>query len=109
MFPDPYKAVIFSTGLFALSGALTNWLAVHMLFEKVPGLHGSGVIVTHFEQFKAGILKLVHEQLFSKDKVQSVLADKSASPIDLEPILKNYTMPQHHPAFKKRCKRKLRT
>jgi uncharacterized membrane protein YheB (UPF0754 family) len=89
LFPDPYQAVIFSTGLFALSGALTNWLAVHMLFEKVPGLHGSGVIVTHFEQFKTGILKLVHEQLFSKDKVQKVLSNKASSAIDLEPILKN--------------------
>lgn len=87
--PPPYQAIILSTGLFALSGALTNWLAVHMLFEKVPGLHGSGVIVTHFEQFKTGILKLVHEQLFSKDKVQKVLTDKSTSPIDLDPILKN--------------------
>ena len=89
LFPDPYQAVIFSTGLFALSGALTNWLAVHMLFEKVPGLHGSGVIVTHFEQFKTGILTLVHEQLFSKDKVQKVLSNKASSAIDLEPILKN--------------------
>jgi len=89
IFPPPFQAVIFSTGLFALSGALTNWLAVHMLFEKVPGLHGSGVIVTHFEQFKTGILKMVHEQLFSKDKVQKVLEGKTASPIDLEPILKN--------------------
>lgn len=89
LFPAPYQAVIFSTGLFALSGALTNWLAVHMLFEKIPGIHGSGVIVTHFEQFKTGILKLVHEQLFSKDKVQKVLSDKTSTAIDLEPILKN--------------------
>ena len=27
-----------------LSGGLTNWLAVHMLFEKVPLLYGSGAI-----------------------------------------------------------------
>ena len=33
-----------SMGLFAFSGAVTNWLAVYMLFEKVPGLYGSGVI-----------------------------------------------------------------
>ena len=26
-------------GLFAFSGAITNWLAIHMLFEKVPGLY----------------------------------------------------------------------
>ncbi len=34
----------FYAGLFAFSGAITNWLAIHMLFEKVPGLYGSGVI-----------------------------------------------------------------
>ena len=43
-----------TVGLFALSGAITNWLAVHMLFEKVPGLYGSGVIPQHFEEFKNG-------------------------------------------------------
>ncbi|MDX1285776.1 MAG: hypothetical protein R3182_12220, partial [Draconibacterium sp.] len=29
--------LVLTIGLFALSGAITNWLAVHMLFEKVPG------------------------------------------------------------------------
>ena len=43
---------LFVTGLFALSGAVTNWLAVHMLFEKVPGLYGSGIVQVKFEQFK---------------------------------------------------------
>ena len=36
--PAPWSEVTLSVGLFALSGALTNWLAVHMLFERVPGL-----------------------------------------------------------------------
>ncbi|MCE3054327.1 DUF445 domain-containing protein, partial [Vibrio cholerae] len=39
----------FYAGLFAFSGAITNWLAIHMLFEKVPGLYGSGVIPARFE------------------------------------------------------------
>ena len=29
-----YGDVILMTGLFALSGGVTNWLAIHMLFEK---------------------------------------------------------------------------
>ena len=29
-----YKEIIYLTGLFALSGGITNWLAIHMLFEK---------------------------------------------------------------------------
>ena len=29
---------VLSLGLFGWAGAVTNWLAVHMLFEKVPGI-----------------------------------------------------------------------
>ncbi len=71
--PAPWQALLLSTGLFALSGALTNWLAVHMLFERVPGLYGSGVITLHFEEFKAGIVRMVNEELFSQDKVDRLL------------------------------------
>lgn len=86
--PSPLKAVVFSTGLFALSGALTNWLAVHMLFERVPFLYGSGVIVLHFEQFKAGILRMVHEHLFNKERVDKVMNDPDTQMnIDLQPIV----------------------
>jgi len=67
--PAPYQAVVLSTGLFALSGALTNWLAVYMLFERVPGLYGSGVVALHFEEFKAGILRMVHEELLTRNKI----------------------------------------
>ncbi len=90
LLPQPIKGVVLSTGLFALSGALTNWLAVHMLFERVPGLYGSGVIVLHFEQFKDGILRMVHEHLFNQDRVEKALADDSAGlDIDLQPLLKS--------------------
>ncbi|MBT3515046.1 MAG: DUF445 domain-containing protein, partial [Nitrospina sp.] len=44
-----------SIGFFALSGAVTNWLAIHMLFEKVPFLYGSGVIPNRFDEFKFAI------------------------------------------------------
>jgi len=52
--PDSIASIVRTVGLFALSGALTNWLAIHMLFERVPGLYGSGVIPLHFEEFKSG-------------------------------------------------------
>ncbi len=59
------QPLIFSIGLFALSGAITNWVAIHMLFEKVPGLYGSGVIPSRFEDFKLGIRQLMMEQFFT--------------------------------------------
>ena len=38
---SPVQAeLIKSIGFFALSGAITNWLAIYMLFEKVPFLYG---------------------------------------------------------------------
>lgn len=67
--------IIKTVGLFALSGAITNWLAIHMLFEKVPGLYGSGVIPNRFEDFKAGIRTLVMEQFFSTENIQRFMAD----------------------------------
>ena len=45
--------LILITGLFALSGSVTNWLAIHMIFEKIPFLYGSGIIQIHFEEIKS--------------------------------------------------------
>ena len=41
---SPYQNILFNIGAFALSGSLTNNLAVYMLFEKIPLIYGSGVI-----------------------------------------------------------------
>jgi uncharacterized membrane protein YheB (UPF0754 family) len=81
--------IIKTVGLFAVSGAITNWIAVHMLFEKVPGLYGSGVIPERFEDFKSGIRTLVMEEFFSKENIQRFL-DDSQQPINLDfaPIIK---------------------
>ena len=67
----PYREYVLNTGLFALSGGVTNWLAVHMLFERVPGLYGSGVIPLRFEEFKAGIRQLIMSQFFSQADLEA--------------------------------------
>ena len=59
-----YREYVLTIGLFALSGGITNWLAVHMLFERVPGIYGSGVIPLRFEEFKMGIRRLIIDQFF---------------------------------------------
>lgn len=64
-----HSDLIFSIGIFALSGSITNWLAVHMLFEKVPLLYGSGVIPNRFEDFKAGIKALLINEFFNRDQI----------------------------------------
>ena len=69
----PYRDYVLNTGLFALSGGITNWLAVHMLFERVPGFYGSGVIPLRFEEFKLGIRTLIMEQFFNRADLDSFL------------------------------------
>jgi len=92
------SAIILSIGLFALSGALTNWLAIYMLFEKVPGLYGSGVIPSRFEEFKLGISHLMMKQFFTDENIDRFLSDKtgSRSPINLQPVIEQVDMT---PAF----------
>jgi len=72
---SPFREPVFSIGLFALAGAITNWLAIHMLFEKVPGLYGSGIVTARFEDFKLGIKSLVMKQFFSKENLDRFFAD----------------------------------
>ena len=75
---------LFTIGLFALSGALTNWLAVHMLFEKVPGLYGSGVIPARFEDFKLAIHELMMEQFFTEENIERFLSEKSGKAMNFD-------------------------
>ena len=83
-----YRDQILAVGLFATSGAFTNWLAVHMLFERIPGLYGSGVVPARFEEVKTGIRRLIMEQFFTREKVEEFLsADSPDAPLDPEPVL----------------------
>lgn len=70
---------LFTVGLFALSGAITNWLAIHMLFEKVPLLYGSGVITARFEEFKQGIHSLMMNEFFTKNNINRFFAAELSS------------------------------
>lgn len=72
---------------FALSGSLTNWLAIHMLFEKVPGLYGSGVIPLHFEDFKLGIRNLMMRQFFTDENIHRFLHEESSGGLNLSPVI----------------------
>jgi len=77
-------------GLFAFSGAITNTLAIHMLFEKVPFLYGSGVIEKKFSQFKLSIHNLLMNQFFTKENLKKFFEDEVSSAkktIDFEKIL----------------------
>lgn len=75
-----------AAGLFALSGAVTNQLAIHMLFEKVPFLYGSGIILDRFESIREALKTLIMEQFFTPEKIEAFVASQERS-IDLTPII----------------------
>ena len=82
--------VLYRVGLFALSGAMTNAIAVHMLFEKVPFLYGSGVVENRFSQFKQGIHSLMMNEFFTKENLQRFFEEEvtsNKSQFNLTPIL----------------------
>ncbi|MBE0458454.1 DUF445 domain-containing protein [Pseudoalteromonas sp. KG3] len=89
------QAIVLSIGLFALSGAVTNLLAVHMLFEKVPFLYGSGVIQLKFAGFKVAIKNLILTEFFSEQKISQLLGNKTMD-IDLQPVINEVDL---NPAF----------
>jgi hypothetical protein len=78
-----------SVGFFALSGAITNWLAIHMLFEKVPYLYGSGVIPERFEEFKSSIKDLMMKQFFTVENIEQFIEseeEQGSKVLNLEPF-----------------------
>jgi uncharacterized membrane protein YheB (UPF0754 family) len=79
-----------SIGFFAFSGAITNWLAIHMLFEKVPYLYGSGVIPERFEEFKSSIKALMMNQFFTVENIEQFIETEEqagSKVLNLEPLL----------------------
>jgi uncharacterized membrane protein YheB (UPF0754 family) len=93
-----HNSILFTVGIFALSGAITNWLAIHMLFEKVPLLYGSGVIPARFDEFKLAIKQLMMEEFFTEENIDRFLSNStsSVSALNLSPVIEKIDLT---PAF----------
>lgn len=81
------RNALMRASLFALSGALTNWLAVYMLFERIPGLYGSGIIALRFDQFKESIRSLIMENFFTRENFVKVTQNTLPHTIQPELVL----------------------
>jgi hypothetical protein len=64
-------------GLFGFAGGITNWLAVKMLFDRVPGLLGSGVIPRHFQEIRLSVKSMCFAMFFEEEKIKSYLSTHS--------------------------------
>jgi uncharacterized membrane protein YheB (UPF0754 family) len=84
------QELVKSIGFFALSGAITNWLAIYMLFEQVPFLFPSGVIPDRFEEFKYSIKQLMMKQFFTANNIEQFIEteeEQGGKMLNLEPLL----------------------
>lgn len=77
----------YSASLFAFSGGITNWLAVKMLFDRIPGLVGSGVIPARFREIRAKVKGLILEHFFDRQHLETFFREH-ASQLDLGRYLK---------------------
>jgi uncharacterized membrane protein YheB (UPF0754 family) len=81
-----HNEILFMIGVFAFR----NSLAIHMLFEKVPFLYGSGVIENKFSQFKISIHNLIMNQFFTQEALNRFFeteVNSAKNSIDFEKIL----------------------
>lgn len=82
----PIAKPILFTGLFAFSGAVTNQVAIYMLFNKVPFLYGSGIIEENFEKFKISIKEMIMKQFFNKEQLTAFFQSEEKK-INLAPLV----------------------
>ena len=78
----PVAGYCFAIGIFALSGGITNWLAIHMLFEKIPFIIGSGVVEIRIEEIKKGIRHLILEEFFNKENIENIYKELRSEAVD---------------------------
>jgi len=68
---------IMSFGLFAFSGGFTNWLAIKMLFDKIPFLYGSGVIPKRFKEIRETVKNVIMKTFFDQTYLEKYLNQKA--------------------------------
>jgi len=97
--PENLSNHLFYTGAFALSGSLTNQLAIHMLFNKVPFLYGSGIIELKFKELKLSIKDLILNEFFTKERIEEFLKNEEQK-IKLTPLIEKFDFSSAFDALK---------
>jgi uncharacterized membrane protein YheB (UPF0754 family) len=72
----PIKYVL-SFGLFSFAGGITNWLAIKMLFDKIPFLYGSGVIPRQFVVIRETVKNTIMKTFFDSDYLEDYINDRA--------------------------------
>ena len=67
---------IFYFGFFGFAGGITNWIAIKMLFDEIPGVYGSGIIPKQFKQIRTTIKRMVMETFFEPKFLEKQLRER---------------------------------
>lgn len=70
---------VLAFGLFGFAGGATNWLAVKMLFDRIPFLAGSGVIPRQFKAIRQSVKDTVMQGFFDEEYLEAYLRKRSAT------------------------------
>ena len=65
-----WSSWVLAAGLFGFAGGITNWLAVKMLFDRVPFLYGSGVIPNRFREIRKTVRDLILRHFFDVEYLE---------------------------------------
>ena len=65
-----YAEWILAAGLFGFAGGITNWLAVKMLFDRIPFLYGSAVIPNRFREIRQAVKDAIMHYFFDRDHIE---------------------------------------
>ena len=68
---------IFQIGLFGFAGGITNWLAVKMLFDRIPFLYGSGVIPARFKEIRETVKNTIMKTFFDEVYLERYIREKA--------------------------------
>ncbi len=69
---------VLAVGLFGFAGGATNWLAVKMLFDRVPLLYGSGVIPARFRAIREAVKDAIMRHFFDEEYLARFFAERIA-------------------------------
>ena len=87
-----FSKYILSLGLFGFAGGITNWLAVKMLFDRIPFLYGSGVIPRQFIAIRTNVKDTIMATFFDESYLTRYLNERAsalASSVDLSSMIRN--------------------
>lgn len=67
---------VLAIGVFGFAGGITNWLAVKMLFDKIPGLYGSGVIPNQYQNIRKTVKNEIMQTFFDEAYLKGYIAQR---------------------------------